>query len=226
MADGRRTRHGIIRHSRDLRGEEIVERNGFLVTAPLRTAIDLIASRPLMSGVTSLDHMLREERTFGLKKDELRAYIDEFRPFRNVRRASTVIDFATGLSGSPLESISMVRFWEYGYPLPEQQARYIGANGQQYLADFTWRYIATKELPVIGESDGRVKLEDPEYLRGRTPEQALWDEKVRQDELFEQSSAFVRWGWDEAWKGAPLIRKLDRAGVPRDRRHGARRTAQ
>lgn len=225
-ADGRRSKHGIIRHAIDLRDEDVVERNGYLVTAPLRTAIDLIASRQIMSGVASLDHMLREQRTFRLDKDELWAFVDEFRPFRNVRRAVTVIDLATGLSGSPLESISMVRFREFGYALPAQQVRYLGAQDEEYLADFTWRDIAKRELSVIGEADGRIKLEDPEYLRGRTPEQALWDEKVRQDELREQSSAFVRWGWDDAWQGAPLIRKLDRAGVPRDRRAMARPTAR
>ena len=225
-ADGRRTRHGIIRHAVDLREEDIVERNGFLVTAPLRTAIDLIASRPIMSGVASLDHMLREQRTFRLDQDELWAFVEEFRPFRNGRRAVTVIDYATGLSGSPLESIGMVRFREFGYALPAQQVRYLGANGEEYFADFTWRDIVKRELSVIGEADGRIKLEDPEYLRGRTPEQALWDEKVRQDELREQSSAFVRWGWDDAWQGAPLVRKLDRAGVSRARRASTGRTSR
>ena len=223
---GRRSRHGVIRHSVDLREEDIVERSGFVVTSPLRTAIDLIASRPMMSGVVSLDHMLRENRVFGLEKDELWDYVDEFRPFRNVRRAVTVIDFATGMSGSPLESVSMVRFHDFGYVLPAQQVRYLGAHGEEYLADFTWRDIAKRGLAVIGEADGRIKLEDLEYLRGRTPEQALWEEKVRQDELREQSSAFVRWGWDDAWQGGPLIRKLDRAGVPRDRRVQAWRAAR
>lgn len=104
----------------------------------------------------------------------------------------------------------MVRFWEFGFPLPEQQKHFIGLAGQHYDVDFYW-----KEIDSIGESDGRIKYEDPRYLRGRTPEQALWDEKQREDELRAQVSGFIRWPWDEAWRGTPLARRLERAGLRR-----------
>ena len=85
-------------------------------------------------------------------------------------------------------------------------------SGAKYFADFYW-----KESDTIGEADGDAKYTDPQFLRGRTPEQALRDEKAREDELRAHCSTFVRWGWDDAWGGAQLAQKLERASVFRIR---------
>jgi hypothetical protein len=207
---GRRTRYELQWHDAQLAESDIREANGFRVTGPLRTLVDLLASRSFVSGVVTLDHALQNVEQYWVTKQALRAVVADLRPFRNVRKVDAVVNFATGLAESVLESLSLVCFGEWGYPPPQQQREYRGLNGKQYFADFYW-----KEFDVIGEADGTAKYTDPEFLRGRTVERAVLDEKEREDELRAQCSGFVRWGWSDAWSGTPLVAKLDRAGVRR-----------
>lgn len=209
---GRRTRYEIQWHDAQLDESDIRAEDGITMTGPLRTLTDLLASRSFRSGVATLDHALQHLQRYGVSKQILRDVIAQRRPFRNVRKADAVVEFATGLAESVLESLSMVCFWEFGYPRPQQQREYRGLNGEQYWADFYW-----KEFDVIGEADGVAKYTEPEFLRGRTVEQAVLDEKFREDELRAQCSGFVRWGWADAWAGASLASKLSRAGVKRTR---------
>lgn len=207
---GRRTRHGIQWHAAVLGEDDIRSHGEFIVTSPLRTIVDLLACRSFVSGVASLDHVLRELQSYGVTKQSVLDELERRRPFRNVRRADAATAFAGGISESALESMSMVCFDELGYPRPQQQREYRGLSGARYQVDFYW-----KESDTIGEADGDFKYTDPHFLRGRTPEQALRDEKVREDELRAQCSGFVRWGWDDAWDKTRLARKLERAGVRR-----------
>lgn len=210
---GRRTRHDLQWHDARLTASEIGEEEGFRVTGPLRTLVDLLASRSFMSGVATLDHALHDIERYGVTKEALQTALAVRRPFRNVRKVDAVADFATGLADSVLESVSMVCFRDLGFPLPQQQREYRGLiTGKQYWADFYW-----KEFDVIGEADGVSKYTDPAFLRGRTIEQAMLGEKEREDELRAQCSGFVRWGWSDAWSSARLAAKLARAGVKRIR---------
>lgn len=207
---GRRTRHGIQWHAALLGEDDIRLHDGFIVTSPLRTIVDMLACRSFLSGVASLDHVLRELETYGLTKQLILDELQRRRPFRNVRRADAATEFAGGISESVLESMSMVFFDEFGYPRPQQQREYRGHNGAKYSVDFYW-----KDSDTIGEADGEFKYTDPRFLRGRTPEQALRDEKIREDELRAQCRTFVRWGWDDVWGKTGLVQKLERAGVRR-----------
>ena len=125
---------------------------------------------------------------------------------------AAVVAFASGQSASPNETLCRVRFDELGFPRPEQQREYAGSRGQCFSVDFYW-----PEYDVICEADGRVKYESATYLSGRTPEQALWEEKAREDELRAQCRGFIRLTWDDAWNRAGLVSKLTRAGIPRRR---------
>jgi len=95
-----------------------------------------------------------------------------------------------------------------GIPTPELQVELYGASGKRYFADFYWR-----DLRLIGEFDGVAKYKDPKFLRGRTPEQALLDEKTREDDLRAAQHGFSRWGWDVALSPARLAAQLRKAGV-------------
>ena len=147
--------------------------------------------------------MTRESLTFAAARR---------RPFRGTRKVDAIARFASEHSASPNETLCRVRFEELGYPQPVQQREYRGTRGQRYTADFYW-----DEYDVIGETDGRVKYESSLYLAGRTPEQAFWEEKEREDELRAQCSGFLRLTWDDAWNRSGLIAKLGRAGIPRRR---------
>lgn len=204
----RRTRHGIVWHELRIDPSEIVLIDGWPVTTPLRTTVDLIRTLPFAAGVAALDHQLRRADGHGVARDELAAWIARRRPFRNVRRASAVIECATGLADSPLESWFMALFFELGFATPEQQRTYRAADGRSYRVDFYW-----EGADVIGEADGRLKYDVGTSYS--TPDRALWHEKLREDELRAQSSGFVRLYAEDARDRSLLTRKLLRAGVPR-----------
>jgi hypothetical protein len=208
---GLRSNRAIVRREATLDPREVVERAGFRVTDLVRTSIDLAASRPFLSGVCAIEHVLFEGR-HGVDADAIAEAIARRRPFRGVRRVDAALGFAGAGSASPNESLCRVRFDETGFSQPIQQKRYRGIDGSVYPVDFYW-----EEVDVIGETDGRVKYEDPRFLDGRTPQQAVWDEKQREDELRAQCSGFLRLTWHDAWNRAGLIAKLTRAGIPRVR---------
>jgi hypothetical protein len=206
---GLRSNRAVVRHEAPLHPADELEGRGYRFTAMARTLVDVIASRPFLSGVCAAESALAIQPDLA---DAVAAAAGRRRPFRGARKVDAVMRFASPHSASPNESLCRVRFDELGFPQPEQQRDYVGTRGQHYSVDFYW-----SEFDVIGETDGRVKYENSEYLAGRTPQQALWDEKVREDELRAQCKAFVRLTWDDAWNRAGLIAKLARAGIPRAR---------
>ena len=82
---------------------------------------------------------------------------------------------------------------QMGLPAPQLQVEFRDARGLIGFADFWW-----EELNLIGEFDGYIKYSDPRHLRGRTPAQALRDEKTREDRLRAVGPRVARWGWTEA----------------------------
>jgi len=206
---GLRSNRAVARHEASLRPTEIVEVTGIQLTGLARTVTDVMATRSFLSGVAAAENVLVSGE---LVRQDLVDAIDVRRPFRGSRRAEVVVQFASATSASPNESLCRVRFRELGFSQPEQQREYRGSRGQQYFVDFYW-----PEFDVICETDGRVKYENPAFLAGRTPQQALWDEKLREDELRAQCRGFVRLTWDDAWNRSGLVTKLTRAGIPRRR---------
>ena len=119
-----------------------------------------------------------------------------------------VIEFADGAADRPGESLSRVSMVRAGITMPLLQAPLRGASGKQYFVDFWW-----PTFNVIGEFDGRDKYRLPEFLRGRTPEQALHDEKLREDDLRAAGHGMSRWLWEVAVSPRKLAAHLAIAGV-------------
>jgi hypothetical protein len=199
---GMAKRHGVRATRTTFEDGDVVEHAGYLVTSLARTAVDLARSRPLAHGVAALDHAIRSG---AIDRALLEDDIARRRPFVGVRRLERAHAHAHGLSESPLESVSMARFAEFGWPAPEQQVSLVAPSGKRYRVDFLWR-----ESGVVGEADGRAKY---------TTADDLWREKRREDDLREVVPRFVRWEWDDAWHGRGLAARLERAGFPRVPNH-------
>lgn len=204
---GRRSRHGVVRHESELSSADVDVAGGLTLTSRLRTVVDLVATRSFLTGVCALEHVLFGEG-FGITKGDVAAALERRRPFRGARRVDAALTFASTLSATPIESLHRVRIDELGFPQPSQQREYRGVDGRRYQADFYW-----EDIDGIGETDGRIKYADPRFRDGRTPEQVLWDEKRREDELRAQCAAFARLTWDDAWHRTGLIAKLERIGL-------------
>ncbi len=168
--------------------------DGYQVTTPVCTAINLAAARGLPAGVAALDHVLAS----GSTTSELAATVANWKPFHGSRRVERALSIATGLAETPLESISLVPIALAGFEQPIQQHEVV-VRGRRYRLDFFW-----PDPGVVGEADGRVK-----YLSGAD----LWAEKQREDAIRSLGMGFARWGWDEALAGDPLVARLRAAGL-------------
>lgn len=196
------------RHKRGLDVETSVIHSTH-VTGLARTVVDIARTRPFGHAVAVADAALRRTthplpdvpRTF-LSLAELRAQLESVHPNQGVKKARRVIDFASGHADRPGESLSRVAIHQLGLTAPQLQARLQGASGRWYFVDFWW-----PEFNHIGEFDGRFKYSDPRFLRGRTPEQALIDEKFREDDLRAAPHGMSRWGWNVA-RSLPRLRAL------------------
>ena len=76
------------------------------------------------------------------------------------------------------------------------------------MVDFWW-----SEFTMIGEFDGNAKYTDPAFLRGRAPEQALIDDKCREDDLRSAGQGMTRWHWLIANSRNRLRAHLRAAGI-------------
>lgn len=177
--------------------------DGLLLTPLATTVAHIAATESFAAGVVVADAALRLDGSL-----DLAAAASQVARNRGGARALAVAEFADSRADRPGESISRASIRAAGLAAPELQVELHGASGSRYVVDFYWR-----ELRLIGEFDGAAKYNDPQFLRGRTPEQALLDEKAREDDLRATDHGFSRWGWSVALSPARLGTQLRRAGV-------------
>jgi hypothetical protein len=91
---------------------------------------------------------------------------------------------------------------------PELQVPLRGSSGRVWRVDFWW-----PAFNLIGEFDGKAKYTDQRYLRGRTPQEVLYDEKMREDDLRAAEHRFTRWPWEVAISMPRLRSHLIAAGL-------------
>ena len=234
--DGGRSRAGVRRHFAAPSGLEVVRRDGLLVTSRVRTVLDLAAFTPFAEAVVPLDHVLRPGKVPqpgavprpgtaaqlpALSKADLSAGIGSIYSAARQRRIHAALDFADALSGSAGESYSRSLLHLAGFEAPVLQQAFRDEQGLIGYADFFW-----KRAGVVGEFDGEEKYLKPEYLKGRTPSQAVVDEKYREDRIRALGFTVVRWVWADLMQPGRLERKLTAAGVPRRRARSAVLDAQ
>jgi hypothetical protein len=136
---------------------------------------------------------------------------------RGFRKAQAAAAFATTLSDSPEESHSRVQLHLLGFPAPVLQHPFALRDGSVAEVDFFW-----PDFQHVGEGDGRSKYTDPAFLRGRTAQQAVIEEKNRENEIRRQVKQFSRWEPRELYPPAQLFDRLARDGLPVSRRRPGR----
>jgi hypothetical protein len=186
----------------------VTEIGGLRVTTLPRTIADLGRFDTAEAAITATDAALRT-----VSKQHDAASIAEFReraldflPRRAPGSAasSRTIHFADPRADRPGESVSRLYLHYLGFPAPRLQIEVPGQNGSRYFVDFGF-----DELRTFGEFDGESKYRDPEFLAGRTPEEALRDEKAREDWIRGTTGwAMVRWTMRDLASARVLLRRL------------------
>lgn len=189
--------------------EVLVE--GVRVTSTEYTIIQLARHARLGAALVAADAALRSMPFQGppplTTRAKLFALHHQLRPYHRSRRVQAVLQRATHLSGSPLETVSRLTIEELGFAAPLLQVCIPLEGWADAYLDFYW------DDDIGGESDG-----DSKYTAGDDSAETsarLLAEKAREDELRRRLNQLARWGWRDAWARRPLERKLLRVGVPR-----------
>ena len=219
--------HVLVDYAPGGRSSKVVERHtvgipvateridGVAVTSLVRTVVDLACTSAFDQAVVVADAALRRTQhpidgvpATSVAHWDLLNELDRIPVQHGTARARRALKFASGLADRPGESVSRVNMELAGFRAPELQVELRGASGRTWFVDFWW-----PSFNVIGEFDGQAKYTDPEFLRGRTPEQALHDEKEREDDLRAAGHGMSRWPWEVGNSVQRLRAHLLAAGI-------------
>ena len=153
-------------------------------------------------------HPLAAVPRFLVTRHDLRDELDEMLLTHGSAKARRAIEFAHGKSDRPRQPVSRANMQSLGIPIPQLQVAVKGASGQVSIVNFWW-----PEFNMIGKFNRNPKFTDPGSLRGRTPEQALIDEKCREDDLRTAGQGMTRWRWWIACSTKRLRAHLLAAGI-------------
>ena len=168
--------------TRDIRSEQVTQRQGVPVISLSSAAITTAARFSPEYAVAVLDNALRQ----GVESFELHSVIGRWAAGRGVIQVGRLVEFARSGAESPLESISRFRLMARGVPEPELQHEFFDGRGFVARVDFWW-----PKLKVVGEADGMAKYTEITDVRA---------EKLRQDRLSALGLTVVRWTWQEIWE--------------------------
>jgi predicted transcriptional regulator of viral defense system len=145
-------RAGVVRHAAELPREHVTQLYGLPVTTAARTVIDIARASAFADGVVVADSALYERRA---SRTDLRRVLARCEGWRGSAQARRVVDFASPLAESPLESCARVAFHLHGLPPPMLQAHIFGHDGRLIgRVDFCWQQYQT-----IAEADGLLKYQ-------------------------------------------------------------------
>ena len=190
-------------HVAGLPADETTSVDGLLVTDVTRTVVDVARTAAFEPAVVVADAALARRAT---TPEALRQCLARMGSIPGSRAAARVLAFADARSESVGESRSRVLFHRVGLPAPQLQVEVRRHDGSLIgRSDFGWEDMAT-----LGEFDGRVKY--GRLLRpGQSAGDAVYEEKLREDELRDTGRQVVRWTWPELDAGAVVEERLLRA---------------
>ncbi len=183
---GSRRRGGVVHHKAVFHDDQVVERNGFDVLDPARTAVDIARCSGERAGLVACDAALRA----GATRARLWLAVEPMVSWPGVRTARRVIGLADRGADGPGESLLRLMVHELGLGRPETQFALTDARRTAYCDVVLGRHVF--------EFDGRLKYE-PTHRGGVSddPARALWEEKLRQDWIASHRLGVSRVVWSE-----------------------------
>jgi hypothetical protein len=191
---------GGVRWHTAVRQRMVEEVDGLLAVSRVDTVVDLARERHPASALLVADAALRGDARL---TREMLAGVNESRPSSRGRRAARwVVDRASPVPESPLESLSRAVVEWLGFPAPELQKEF--ADGQERV-DLWW-----PQSRVAGEADGDLKYDG----RFGDPIAALRARRLRDARLRAHGvRAIAHWTWGDAVHAEPLRDVLRDAGL-------------
>jgi len=185
-----RRESGIVHHSGSLHLPDITVRHGVPVSAPARTAVEILTTTDAELGFCLLNALLHAGRT---SLDEVRSVAARTEHWPNTLGVRIALGLASPKLSSIAESRTMHLLYRESLPLPEPQVDVHDALGKLLgRVDFLW-----PKHRVFLEFDGRLK-----YLLFRRPGESLGDylmrEKKREERICQETGWIcIRIGWSD-----------------------------
>jgi hypothetical protein len=150
-----RAEAGVHQHLGALRPQDIVKRNGILVTGVPRTCLDTASLVDVEHGLVVVNDALHKKYATPEELDECARYMEQW---PGSLRHRVVLRLADGR----IESVGETRFfflcWDRGLPLPTPQYKIYDRDGRLVAAvDFAW-----PDLGLFVEFDGKIKYKSPD----------------------------------------------------------------
>lgn len=179
-----------------------------IVTDVATTTVDLMRVLPAPFGLAVGDAAVSPKQGGTLTRSDLEASAHRMPNTRGRALRNLLLPMVDPRSESPGESVSRAVILWSGFEAPELQRVFV-TEGVTDRTDFWWHSVQ-----AIAESDGYSK-----YLGAtddKTVERVI-AEKRREDRLRRHCRAFGRWDWAACMAVAPVVRELERLGIPRVR---------
>lgn len=212
----RRSTTVLSRHRRELVDAPLTF-DGMVVTSLAETVLDIARVASFPAALAMGDAALRRLDTpgaglgewgLGVSRTELERVFGALDVRRGRARVRRILEHVDPRADRPGESLSRATMIRLGVPLPELQHRIVSASGNVYYLDFYW-----PEQNIGADFDGRIKYLDAAFRGGRTPEQVVYDEKVREDEVRLEVTGYGRWDWTVAGSSRLMAERLRRIGL-------------
>ena len=206
----------VHRHEGRVEDTDLAVRHGLTCTSQERTVIDLARMASMEAGLAGADAVLGSiaggPRSYHIARadewrDALTQRVSESQA-RGIRKARLIVTFADGRAELPGESVSRLQLRRLGFATPSLQVPVQGPH-RDYWVDF-----GLGDVRAFGEFDGKSKYTDEAKRSGRSLEQVLLDEKMREDTIRGITQwRFARWGDEHASTASKLATRLAGFGI-------------
>lgn len=185
---------------------------GLRVTPPDRTVYDCLRQTDFARGLGIADSAFRLGVT---SPGDVAGLADSARRDPHGRaQVLGILAWVDPRSENGGESIARARMLQLGYARPELQVEVPRpGGGAPYRADFGW--VRTDGRVILGELDGTDKYVSGQMTQGRTLEEVLSDEGVRESRITLYDVSVLRFRFELTGSPQRLSRLLDDYGVPR-----------
>ncbi|GAA1785572.1 hypothetical protein [Leucobacter iarius] len=211
----------LVRRSRArIHSFEITEVEGIRVTTLDRTVTDLArlhrpelalaaADAALRALIPAASYSAAESGPHAHEcRDRWLARLSDSTDRRGVDRAAKLLRITDCGAESVAESVSRYRLITLGYDV-RTQIRVAAPGGGDYRVDFE-----LLDVGVLGEVDGRQKYTNPDLRDGRSADEALYDEKRREDWIRGRTAKrLIRWSPSDTVSLPTFERRLRAFGV-------------
>lgn len=175
---------GILRHEGALPHTDIVEIDGIRCTSLARTVFDVTRTISPEAALAVADAALATVggEPWDYDEDAAESLLGELaqrarRPgARGILRARRMVELADGRAQLPLESVTRYRLHQLGFARPRLQVPIARSDGGRF-----WMDIAVDQSRTFLECDGRAKYLDVALREGRSADDVVFDEKLRED---------------------------------------------